>query len=78
MKKKKLTFKLKFELEQIPQEISVLKNQLKELENIISDPSLFEKDNNLFIDTSNNIGSIQLKLQEKEDRWLHLMELNEN
>ena len=73
-----VTFKLKFELEQIPQEISVLKNQLKELENIISDPSLFEKDNNLFIDTSNNIGSIQLKLQEKEDRWLHLMELNEN
>ena len=37
-----------------------------------------EKDNNLFIDTSNNIGSIQLKLQEKEDRWLQLMELDEN
>ncbi len=48
MKIKKLTFKLKFELEQIPQEINVLKNQLKELEDIISDPSLFEKDNNLF------------------------------
>ena len=43
-----------------------------------SNPSLFEKDNNLFIDTSNNIGSIQLKLQEKEDRWLQLMELDEN
>ena len=75
---KRLTFKLKFELEQIPQEINVLKNQLKELEDIISDPSLFKKDNNLFIDTSKNIGSIQLKLQEKEDRWLQLMELDEN
>jgi hypothetical protein len=32
----------------------------------------------LFIDTSKNIGSIQLKLQEKEDRWLQLMELDEN
>ena len=75
---KRLTFKLKFELEQIPQEINVLKNQLKELEDIISDPSLFKKDNNLFIDTSKNIGLIQLKLQEKEDRWLQLMELDEN
>ena len=64
-------------MEKIPQEINILKDQLKELENIISDPSLFEKDNNLFIDTSTKIGSIQLKLQEKEDRWLQLMELDE-
>ena len=36
------------------------------------------KNNNLFIDTSNKIGSIQLKLQEKEERWLQLMALDEN
>ena len=76
--KKKLTFKLKFELDKIPKEIDMLKNQLEKLEQIISDPSLYEKDNNLFIDTSNKIGSIQLKLQEKEERWLQLMELDEN
>ena len=75
--KKKLTFKLKFELDKIPKEIDMLKNQLEKLEQIISDPSLYEKDNSLFIDTSNKIGSIQLKLQEKEERWLHLMELDE-
>ena len=77
-RKKKLTFKLKFELDKIPKEIDMLKNQLEKLEQIISDPSLYEKDNNLFIDTSNKIGSIQLKLQEKEERWLQLMELDEN
>lgn len=76
--KKKLTFKLKFELDKIPKEIDMLKNQLEKLEQIISDPSLYEKDNSLFIDTSNKIGSIQLKLQEKEERWLQLMELDEN
>ena len=76
--KKKLTFKLKFELDKIPKELDMLKNQLEKLEQIISDPSLYEKDNSLFIDTSNKIGSIQLKLQEKEDRWLQLMELDEN
>ena len=75
--KKKLTFKLKFELDKIPKEIDMLKNQLDKLEKIISDPSLYEKDNSLFIDTSNKIGSIQLKLQEKEERWLQLMELDE-
>ena len=75
--KKKLTFKLKFELDKIPKEIDMLKNQLDKLEQIISDPSLYEKDNSLFIDTSNKIGSIQLKLQEKEERWLQLMELDE-
>ena len=75
--KKKLTFKLKFELDKIPKEIDMLKNQLEKLEQIISDPSLYEKDNSLFIDTSNKIGSIQLKLQEKEERWLQLMELDE-
>ena len=75
--KKKLTFKLKFELDKIPKEIDMLKNQLEKLEQIISDPSLYEKDNSLFIDTSNKIGSTQLKLQEKEERWLQLMELDE-
>ena len=75
--KKKLTFKLKFELDKIPKEIDMLKNQLEKLEKIISDPSLYEKDNSLFIDTSNKIGLIQLKLQEKEERWLQLMELDE-
>ena len=73
--KKRLTFKLKFELDKIPKEIDMLKNQLEKLEKIISDPSLYEKDNNLFIETSNKIGSIQCKLQEKEERWLELMEL---
>ena len=75
--KKKLTYKLKFELDKIPKEIDMLKNQLEKLEQIISDPSLYEKDNSLFIDTSNKIGLIQLKLQEKEERWLQLMELDE-
>ena len=75
--KKRLTFNLKFELDKIPKEIDMLKNQLEKLEQIISDSSLYEKDNDLFIDTSNKIGSIQCKLQEKEERWLQLMELDE-
>lgn len=76
--KKKLTYKLQFELNKIPQEIDNLKDKLKELEVIISDPSLFEKDNILFNQTSNDIGSIEYKLKEKEERWLELMELEQD
>ena len=72
---KKLTYKLQFELDSLPSQIEVLRNNLENLENIIADPNLYEKDNELFIQTSQKIGTLQLELQKKEDRWLELMEL---
>ncbi len=76
--KKKLTYKLKFELENLPKQIDNLKEELYDLEKIISDKSLYEEDNNLFIQTSKKIGSLQIDLQEKEDRWLELMEMEDS
>jgi len=72
--RKKLTFKLQFELDNLPSQIENLRNNLTKLEKTISDPSLYEKNNSLFIETSQKIGLLQLELQEKEDRWLELME----
>ncbi len=76
--KKKLTYKLKFELENLPKQIDNLKEELYDLEKIISDKSLYEEDNKLFIQTSKKIGSLQIDLQEKEDRWLELMEMEDS
>ena len=76
--KKKLTYKLKFELENLPNQIDNLKQELDNLEKIISDSTLYEKDNNLFIDTSKKIGTLQSELQEKEERWLELMEIEDS
>ena len=73
--KKKLTFKIKFELENLPKEIDKIKEDLTELEIILSKPNLFEKDQNKFIETSEKIGDLQLLLEEKEDRWLELLEM---
>ncbi len=73
--KKKLTFKLKFELDNLPKQIDILKNDLRKLEKIISEPTLYEKNNDLFIKTSQRIGIVQLEIKEKEDRWLELLEL---
>ena len=73
--KKKITFKLKFELNNLPKEIDKIKEDLTVLEKILSNPNLFDEDQDKFIETSEKIGSLQLLLEEKEDRWLELLEI---
>ena len=73
--KKKLTFKIQFELDNLPNEIDKIKEDLIMLEKILSDPKLFEEDQNRFFQTSKKIGDLQLLLEKKEDRWLELLEM---
>jgi ATP-binding cassette subfamily F protein uup len=73
--RKKLTFKLQFELDNIPVKIDNLKKDLQILEEIISDTTLYDKNNELFLQTSQKIGLLQFELQDKEARWLELMEM---
>ncbi len=73
--KKKITFKLKFELDNLPKEIDQIKEDLKALDKILSNPNLFNEDQDKFIETSEKIGTLQLLLEEKEDRWLELLEI---
>jgi len=48
---------------------------LKALDKILSNPNLFNEDQDKFIETSEKIGALQLLLEEKEDRWLELLEI---
>ena len=73
--KKKLTFKIQFELDNLPNEIDKIKEELIDLEKILSDPKLFEEDQNRFFQTSEKIGDLQLLLEKKEDRWLEILEM---
>ena len=73
--KKKITFKLKFELDNLPKEIDQIKEDLKALDKILSNSNLFNEDQDKFIETSEKIGALQLLLEEKEDRWLELLEI---
>ena len=73
--KKKLTFKIQFELDSLPNEIDKIKEELIDLEKILSDPKLFEEDQNRFFQTSEKIGDLQLLLEKKEDRWLEILEM---
>ena len=73
--KKKLTFKLQFELNNLPKQIDLLKEQIDHFEKILEAPDLYKKDYDLFITSSEKLGSLQLELETKEQRWLELMEL---
>ena len=75
LQRKKLTFKLQFELDNLPVKIDNLKKDLQKLEEIISDTTLYDKNNELFLQTSQKIGLLQIDLQDKEERWLELMEM---
>ena len=73
--KKKLTFKLQYELNNLPKQIDLLKEQIDHFEKILDAPDLYKKDYDLFITSSEKLGSLQLELETKEQRWLELMEL---
>ena len=73
--KKKLTFKLQYELNNLPKQIDLLKEQIDHFEKILEAPDLYKKDYDLFISSSEKLGSLQLELETKEQRWLELMEL---
>jgi len=74
--KKKLTFKLQYELNNLPKQIDLLKEQIDHFEKILEAPDLYKKDYDLFITSSEKLGSLQLELETKEQRWLELMELS--
>ena len=73
--KNKLTFKLQYELNNLPKQIDLLKEQIDHFEKILEAPDLYKKDYDLFITSSEKLGSLQLELETKEQRWLELMEL---
>ena len=73
----KLSFKFKFELENIPNEIEKKEKEISLIKNEL-------KDNNLYISNPDRFGEITEKLnkfekefEEKEQRWLDLLEMEE-
>ena len=72
---KKLTYKLEYELEKIPSIIDQLNFDIKNTEDILSKPDLYEKDKDLFIDLTKKLQDYNNKLEYSEERWIELMSL---
>jgi|TARA_B110000444_G_scaffold125634_1_gene118024 ATP-binding cassette subfamily F protein uup len=73
--KKKLTYKLEYELEKIPSIIDQLHINIKDIEEQLSKPDLYKLDKELFIDLTRNLQDYNAKLENSEERWVELMSM---
>lgn len=71
----KLSYKLKYELEQLPEKIKKLEGECAELETSLSDSGLYMRDSEVFIQYSKRLPRARAELQAAELRWLELEDL---
>jgi ATP-binding cassette subfamily F protein uup len=71
----KLTYKLQYELDNLPKRIAKLEKEIGELELILEDSDLYAKDKNAFHHASHRLGYAREELHDAENRWLELEEM---
>jgi ATP-binding cassette subfamily F protein uup len=71
----KLTYKLQYELDNLPQKIKDLEHELNQMEDELADPDLYQKDPDRFYRTNQKYGKMRQELETAETRWLELSEL---
>lgn len=76
-KKRKLSFNEKHALETLPKTIADLEAQGRKLQQQLDDPDFFARDRVGFEKVSSDLGAVQTRLAEAEERWLELEILRE-
>ena len=71
----KMTYKLKYELENLPDKISALTDEVDTLETKLKDPYFYNQDPDGFKDASVRFEKAKEELDEAETRWLELEEM---
>lgn len=71
----KLSYKLQFELDNLPEKISNLEKEIKELHELLSDPKLYMSEPEKFDKATKRVGKAQEELEKSELRWLELSEM---
>ena len=74
---KKLTYKLQYELDNLPEKIAKLEKEIEELETILDDATLYERDQGLFETASKKLVLSRTDLATAEHRWLELEEMRQ-
>lgn len=72
---KKLTYKLQYELDNLPKKIQKLEKEITDLTAILADQELYARDKNAFHHASHRLGYAREELEEAENRWLALEEM---
>ena len=68
----RMTYKDAYELEQLPERIAALEEQIEALEATLADPELFTRDRAAFEWASEQLTAVRGELASAEDRWLEL------
>ena len=75
--KGKLSYKHKFRLEQLPDEMAGHEAEIAKIEAILADPNLFSSDPDKFNKAIEDLDSVKTKLEACEEEWLELEMLKE-
>lgn len=75
---KKLTYKLQYELDNLPEKIAKLEKEIEELETILDDATLYERDQGLFETASKKLVLARADLAGAEHRWLELEDMRQS
>ena len=73
----KLSFKFKFELENIPNEIAEIEEEISLIKNELKDNNLYINDPVRFEEITNKLIILEQEYEKKETRWLELLEMEE-
>ena len=73
----KLSFKFKFELENIPNEIAEIEKEISLIKNKLKDNNLYISNPNRFEEITNKLIILEQEYEKKEARWLELLEMEE-
>ena len=73
----KLSFKFKFELENIPNEIAEIEEEISLIKNELKDNNLYISNPNRFEEITNKLVILEQEYEKKEARWLELLEMEE-
>ena len=73
----KLSYKYKFELENIPNEINTIQEELNTMTNELKQSNLYLENHDRYLAITKKIESLNNELKMKEDRWLEILEIEE-
>ena len=76
-KNEKLSFKFKYELENMPIETEELGIEIKKIKNELKDNNLYINDPERFEEITNKLIILEQEYEKKEARWLELLEMEE-
>ncbi len=73
----KMSYKLRYELEQLPQKIAALEEEISDIESRLSDATYYTRDPEGFMRESAALEAARTKLDAAEVRWLELEEIRQ-